>query len=203
MARAWPAKDVGPLVALIADPRHMIERDGTIRLSEEQAKAILDLRLQRLTALGRDEIGDEADEAGRGDPRLSRHPVARAPRVLQIIRDELGEIRDEFATPRKTELIDAEDRDRGRSADRARGCRRHRHPCRLYQAHAAWPNTACRAAAARAAPAWRRGTRISSPACSSPPPMRRCCSSPPPAWPTSSRSGACRRRASPARARRW
>ena len=53
MARAWPAKDVAPLVALIADPRHLMRTDGTIRLSEEQAKAILDLRLQRLTALGR------------------------------------------------------------------------------------------------------------------------------------------------------
>jgi len=53
MARAWPAKDVGPLVALIADPRHAVESDNTIRLSEMQAKAILDLRLQRLTALGR------------------------------------------------------------------------------------------------------------------------------------------------------
>src|SRR6185295_5836529 len=62
MARAWPAKDVGPLVALIADPRHKVESDNTVRLSEEQAKAILDLRLQRLTALGRDEINDEAQK---------------------------------------------------------------------------------------------------------------------------------------------
>ena len=75
MARAWPAKDVGPLVALIADPRHHVAADGTIRLSEEQAKAILDLRLQRLTALGRDEIADEAAQAGRGDQGLSRYPV--------------------------------------------------------------------------------------------------------------------------------
>ncbi len=52
MARDWPAKDVGPLVSLIADPRHLVLEDGTIRLTEEQAKAILDIRLQRLTALG-------------------------------------------------------------------------------------------------------------------------------------------------------
>src|SRR5471032_3346018 len=60
MARAWPAKDVAPLVALIADPRHKMEAGETMRLSEEQAKAILDLRLQRLTGLGVDEINAEA-----------------------------------------------------------------------------------------------------------------------------------------------
>jgi len=64
MARDWPARDVAPLVQLIADPRHVMNRDGTIRLSEEQAKAILDLRLQRLTALGRDEIGEEVRKLG-------------------------------------------------------------------------------------------------------------------------------------------
>jgi DNA gyrase subunit A len=107
MARAWPAKDVGPLVALIADPRHAVESDNTIRLSEEQAKAILDLRLQRLTALGRDEINDEAQKLGLAiadylDILRSRD------RVMTIIKDELAVIRAEFANPRRTELIDAE-----------------------------------------------------------------------------------------------
>ena len=78
MARAWPAKDIGPLVELIADPRHKLEADDTIRLSDEQARAILDLRLQRLTALGRDEIDDELKKLGEeikdylGDPVLAR-----------------------------------------------------------------------------------------------------------------------------------
>jgi len=107
MARAWPAKDVGPLVALIADPRHRVEADGTIKLSEEQAKAILDLRLQRLTALGRDEINDEAQKLGLAIADYLDILSSRA-RVLTIIRDELTVIRDEFATPRKTELVDAE-----------------------------------------------------------------------------------------------
>jgi len=107
MARAWPAKDVGPLVALIADPRHRVEDDGTIKLSEEQAKAILDLRLQRLTALGRDEINDEAQKLGLAIADYLDILSSRA-RVLTIIKDELALIRDEFATPRKTELIDAE-----------------------------------------------------------------------------------------------
>jgi DNA gyrase subunit A len=107
MARAWPAKDVAPLVALIADPRHRMEADGTIKLSEEQAKAILDLRLQRLTALGRDEINDEAEKLGLAIADYLDILSSRG-RVMAIIRDELSAIRDEFATPRKTELIDAE-----------------------------------------------------------------------------------------------
>jgi len=107
MARAWPAHDVGPLVALIADPRHRVEDDGTIRLSEEQAKAILDLRLQRLTALGRDEINEEAQKLGLAIADYLEILGSRG-RVLAIIREELAAIRNEFATPRKTELIDAE-----------------------------------------------------------------------------------------------
>jgi DNA gyrase subunit A len=59
MGRDWPAQDIAPLIALVDDPRHRINEDGTYRLSETQARAILELRLQRLTALGRDEIGDE------------------------------------------------------------------------------------------------------------------------------------------------
>ena len=64
MARDWPAKDVVALVELIADPRHKVSASGTYRLSDEQARAILDLRLQRLTGLGRDEIGDELKTLG-------------------------------------------------------------------------------------------------------------------------------------------
>ena len=84
-----------------------VEDDNTIRLSEEQAKAILDLRLQRLTALGRDEINDEAQKLGLAIADYLDILSSRG-RVLTIIRDELTAIRDEFATPRKTELIDAE-----------------------------------------------------------------------------------------------
>src|SRR5215469_375348 len=107
MARAWPAKDVAPLIALIADPRHGIAEDGTIRMSEEQAKAILDLRLQRLTGLGRDEIADEVTKLGEAIKDFLDILRSR-PRVLSIVRTELEAIKTEFATPRKTELIDAE-----------------------------------------------------------------------------------------------
>ena len=62
MGRDWPAKDVAPLIALIDDPRHRLQADGTYRLSDAQARAILELRLARLTALGRDEIAGELEK---------------------------------------------------------------------------------------------------------------------------------------------
>jgi DNA gyrase subunit A len=107
MARDWPAKDMAPLVALIADPRHSVSAENTIRLSEEQAKAILELRLQRLTALGRDEIADELTKLGLAIADFLEILRSR-PRVLAIIKDELTQIRAEFATPRRTEIIEAE-----------------------------------------------------------------------------------------------
>lgn len=107
MERAWPAKDVAALITLIADPRHYIAEDGTIHFSEEQAKAILDIRLQRLTALGRDEIGEEVKKLSEAIKDYLDILSSR-PRVLAIIRDELKAIRDEYATPRLTELVDAE-----------------------------------------------------------------------------------------------
>ena len=107
MGRSWPARDVGPLVALIADPRHSVAEDNTIRLSEEQAKAILDLRLQRLTGLGRDEIADEATKLGAAI-RDYLDILGSRPRVMAIVRAELEEIKTEFATPRRTELVDAD-----------------------------------------------------------------------------------------------
>src|SRR4029077_12088473 len=59
MARDWPAQDGAAMMTVIDEPRHRIAADGTARLSLEQTRAILDLRLQRLTALGRDEIAEE------------------------------------------------------------------------------------------------------------------------------------------------
>nr|WP_281262250.1 DNA gyrase subunit A [Acuticoccus kandeliae] len=103
MSRDWPAHDMGPLIALIDDPRHRLQEDGTIRLSEDQARAILDLRLQRLTALGRDEIGDELKKLA--DEIADYLDILRSrSRVQQIIKDELGVVREQFATPRRTEL---------------------------------------------------------------------------------------------------
>ena len=105
MARDWPAADVADLVALIDDPLHKVGDGGTYRLSETQARAILELRLQRLTAMGRDEIGDELKQLGAQISDLLDILRSRT-RVMAIIRDELVETRDEFATPRRSEFIE-------------------------------------------------------------------------------------------------
>ena len=107
MGRAWPAKDLGPLIALIADPRHSLGADNNYRLSEDQARAILDLRLQRLTALGMDEITDELQKLAK---EISEYlDILRSRlRVMNIIKDELTQIKTDFATPRRTEIIENE-----------------------------------------------------------------------------------------------
>ncbi len=105
MTRRWPAADVAPLIKLIDDPRHRINDDGTFNLSEEQARAILELRLARLTALGRDEIGDELN--GLGAEIEDYLDILRSrERVRTIIREELEAIREQFGTPRRTEISD-------------------------------------------------------------------------------------------------
>ncbi len=107
MERDWPAKDIGPLVELIGDPRHSLQAGGTMRLSDEQARAILDLRLQRLTALGRDEIGDELKKLGEEIKDYLAILASRA-RIVDIIKKELTDIKAEFATPRLTDIVDME-----------------------------------------------------------------------------------------------
>jgi DNA gyrase subunit A len=105
MGRDWPAKDMAPLIELIADPRHRLAENDTYRLSEEQARAILELRLARLTALGRDEIAEELNKIATEIKDYLEILSSRA-RVVDIIKGELKSIRDEFATPRKTEIMD-------------------------------------------------------------------------------------------------
>ncbi len=107
MSRAWPAKDMAPLIDLIADPRHTLKDDGTYVLSEEQAKAILELRLSRLTALGRDEIGDELKKLA-GEIKDYLSILSSRERIVDIVKTELAKVRDEFGTPRKTEILDVE-----------------------------------------------------------------------------------------------
>jgi DNA gyrase subunit A len=107
MTRDWPAQDVAPLLALIDDPIWRIKEDGTYRMSELQARAILDLRLQRLTALGRDEIGDELQKIADQIKDFLDILGSRL-RVQNIIREELAAVREAFATPRKTEITDSD-----------------------------------------------------------------------------------------------
>ena len=107
MGRDWPARDVAAMVTLIDDSRHVVSREGTTRLSAEQAKAILDLRLQRLTALGRDEIKAELDKLA--EEIADYLDVLRSrSRIQAIVKQELAAIRSEFATPRRTVILDQE-----------------------------------------------------------------------------------------------
>src|SRR3984885_2823343 len=108
MSRDWPAKDVAAMITLIDDPRHRLAEDGTARLSFEQAKAILELRLARLTALGREEIGEELDKLAIEIADYLEILRSRA-RVQAIVKEELAAVKAEFATPRKTVIIEQED----------------------------------------------------------------------------------------------
>jgi DNA gyrase subunit A len=107
MSRDWPAEEIAPYIALIDDPSHRVAADGTYRLSETQARAILDLRLQRLTALGVREVTDELEAlAGRITDFLD---ILRSrTRIMAIIAEELREVRSAFAVPRRTEIVEWE-----------------------------------------------------------------------------------------------
>lgn len=101
MERRWPAADMAALIRLIDDPRHIIHEDETYNLLEEQARAIFDLRLQRLTALGQDEIGGELQTIG-AKIADCLDILASHLRILTIVKDELVILRNEFATERRT-----------------------------------------------------------------------------------------------------
>ena len=107
MERVWPARDMAPLITLIADPRHALDADGAIRLSEAQARAILELRLARLTALGRDEI---ADALNRLSVEIADYLdiLSSRLRLMGIIRDELVKVKTDFALPRRTVILDSD-----------------------------------------------------------------------------------------------
>ena len=107
VARDWPAGDMMPLVELIADPRTVVVEESKIHLTEEQARAILALTLSRLTGLGRDEIFGEARELA---DTIKGHLAILSSRenVMAIVRQELVEVRDAFAVPRRTSIVDGD-----------------------------------------------------------------------------------------------
>ena len=105
MKKEWPAKDVKSLIELIDDPRHSLSNKGLCKFSDEQARAILELRLQRLTAIGKEDIENEMDELKKNieDYLLT---LKSKEKVIDIIKKELTEIRDNFSIPRRTEIVD-------------------------------------------------------------------------------------------------
>ena len=105
MTRRWPAGEIAPFIRLIDDPSHTMNPDGSYNLSEVQARAILDLRLQRLTALGVKEVTDELEDLAL---KIKDYLVVLGSRerIMAIISDELREVKALFAVPRRTEIID-------------------------------------------------------------------------------------------------
>ena len=105
MTRAWPAEEIAPFIRLIDDPTHTLNDDGTYNLSEIQARAILELRLQRLTQLGVKEVTDELQELA-GKIKEYLEILGSRARILDIISTELREVRELFAVPRRTEITE-------------------------------------------------------------------------------------------------
>ncbi|MDK3018466.1 DNA gyrase subunit A [Pseudodonghicola flavimaris] len=105
MERRWPAHEIAGYIRLIDDPTHTMNDDGTYNLSELQARAILDLRLQRLTQLGVKEITDELEDLA-AKIKDYLEILGSRERILEIISNELQEVKDLFAVPRRTEIVD-------------------------------------------------------------------------------------------------
>ena len=105
MTRRWPAGEILEYIALIDDPTHRANEDGTYNLSETQARAILELRLQRLTQIGVKEVTDELQELA-AKIRDYLDILSSRDRILSIISTELAEVKDQFAVPRRTEIVD-------------------------------------------------------------------------------------------------
>ncbi|NIY81229.1 DNA gyrase subunit A [Celeribacter sp. HF31] len=105
MERRWPAQEILPYILLIDDPNHKANEDGTYNLSEVQARAILDLRLQRLTQIGVKEVTDELQELAAKIKEFLEILASRE-RIMEIISNELIDVKAQFAVPRRTEIVD-------------------------------------------------------------------------------------------------
>ena len=105
MTRRWPAADIADYLRLIDDPLSKINDDGTYNLTEVQARAILDLRLQRLTQIGVKEVTDELEDLA---AKIKEYLdiLSSRERIMGIIADELREVKENFAVPRRTEIVD-------------------------------------------------------------------------------------------------
>ncbi len=105
MERRWPAQDIAEYIQLIDDPTHKMNEDGTYNLSETQARAILELRLQRLTAMGVKEVTDELQDLA-AKIRDYLDILRSRERIMAIISDELNEVKEAYAVPRRTQIVD-------------------------------------------------------------------------------------------------
>ena len=105
MQRSWPANEIREYIALIDDPTHKINDDGSYNLSETQVRAILELRLQRLTQIGVKEVTDEL-EALSFKIKDYLEILASRSKIMSIIAGELNEVKEQFSPPRRTEIID-------------------------------------------------------------------------------------------------
>ena len=207
MSRDWPARDMAPLIALIADPRHVLSPAGMCRLSEAQARGILELRLQRLTALPvAHEIGQALEKACCRDRSIIldiaavtcaalRHPSRMSCRRLNSRMQRRAVRSSSIATPTSRTRISS-------SVEDVRRCRLSHAGYTSQRVPAPRP-IARSVAAAKAAPACRRATRISSPNCSSLRRTRRCCSSRRLGRPIKKKSGASPRPPRRRVARHW
>ena len=114
MQRRWPAGSIAEYIKLIDDPTHTINEDDTYNLSETQARAILELRLQRLTQIGVKEVTEELKTLS---IKIKEYLAILGSReqIMEIITNELKEVKDQFAVPRRTEIVewsgDMEDED--------------------------------------------------------------------------------------------
>ena len=107
LEKRWSAHDVAPMISLIDDLEYPVSEDGTYQMSETQARAILDLRLHRLTGLEREKIGNELKEITDLIAKLLLILSDRS-KLLEVLVGELNEVKERFSTPRRTELVEAE-----------------------------------------------------------------------------------------------
>jgi DNA gyrase subunit A len=105
--RDWPAGDMLPLIALIADPRSQVHEGGVIRLSDEQARAILALQLSRLTGLGREDIAKAANEIA-DEIKALLELLGSRQMILDVIKSELSEVKQAFGSERRTPISESE-----------------------------------------------------------------------------------------------
>ena len=114
MLRRWPAGSIAEYIKLIDDPTHTINKDDTYNLSETQARAILELRLQRLTQIGVKEVTEELKTLS---VKIKEYLgiLGSREQIMEIITNELKEVKEQFAVPRRTEIVewsgDMEDED--------------------------------------------------------------------------------------------